>query len=183
MFAVKVGALAIPLASVITDAVALPPVKVPPAPEPGAVNVTFTPASGALPPSLTVACNAVGNAVPGITVWPSPAVATIDAGAFPVITSVKLFGVFGHPAASAAVIVIGKLPACVGVPESVLPENDKPAGKPPDSEKAYDELPPEAANDWVYGVPVEPLAIAAVVIVTGVQAGPDVHAAAETVSV
>ena len=44
-------------------------------------------------------------------------------------------------------------------------------------------LPPVAANDCEYGTPSIPVAIDAVVIVTGVHAGPDAHAASATVSV
>jgi len=57
-FAVNVGEVAVPVASVVAVAVALPPVKVPLAPLPGAVNVTTTPERGLLPLSFTTAFKA-----------------------------------------------------------------------------------------------------------------------------
>jgi hypothetical protein len=53
-FAVNVGAVAIPCASVITIAVDDPPANVPLAPMPGAAKVTATPLAG-FPPLLTPA--------------------------------------------------------------------------------------------------------------------------------
>src|SRR4051812_8068764 len=62
-FAVKAGAVATPLAFVMTLAIVEPPANVPDAPEAGALKVTPAPLMGALPPSSTVACSCVGNAV------------------------------------------------------------------------------------------------------------------------
>src|SRR5258706_5281787 len=56
--AVNAGAVATPLALVIT--VGLPP-NVPEAPEPGAANVTLTPATGLEAASLAIACSSVPN--------------------------------------------------------------------------------------------------------------------------
>jgi hypothetical protein len=61
-FAVN-GADAIPDAFVGTTIVAVLLLNNPDAPDPGAVNVTFTPATGLLPASFTVTANAVGNGV------------------------------------------------------------------------------------------------------------------------
>jgi hypothetical protein len=65
--AVRVGAVATPVASVVTDAVA-PDGKVPDGPVAGAVNDTPTPATGLAPASVTVATTAVGKAVPAVVV-------------------------------------------------------------------------------------------------------------------
>ena len=61
-FAVN-GAEATPDAFVATTIVAVLLLKVPEAPEPGAVNVTFTPLTGLLPESFTVTASAFANAV------------------------------------------------------------------------------------------------------------------------
>ena len=61
-FAVK-GADATPDAFVATVIVAVLLPKTPEAPEPGAVNVTFTPLTGLLPESFTVTANGLANAV------------------------------------------------------------------------------------------------------------------------
>src|SRR5258708_3088753 len=66
---------------------------------------------------------------------------------------------------------MGKLPACVGVPDSVLLANASPAGRAPVKENAYEPVPPVAANDCVYGTPVEPLTMDALPIVHGVLGG------------
>src|SRR5882757_9011705 len=58
-FAVNVGAVATPLASVTAVAVKDAPGNVPLAPAPGAVNVTVAPLAGALPAPVTVAFKAV----------------------------------------------------------------------------------------------------------------------------
>ena len=50
----KAGEVAVPVESVVPVAVGLPPAKVPPAPEPGAENVTVVPAT-AVPLDKTVA--------------------------------------------------------------------------------------------------------------------------------
>lgn len=59
---------------------------------------------------------------------------------------------------SVAVIVIGKLPVCVGVPESVAPESVRPDGSAPVTVKLMIPMPPLCVKVWVYGelvVPVE----------------------------
>jgi hypothetical protein len=58
-------------------AVADPPTNVPVAPLPGAVNVTVTPLTGFPPLLVTVACNAVANAVPSATLCSVPPLAVI----------------------------------------------------------------------------------------------------------
>ena len=57
------GADATPEAFVATVMVAVPLLKVPDAPEPGAVNITLTPDTGLLPASLTVTARALAKAV------------------------------------------------------------------------------------------------------------------------
>jgi hypothetical protein len=54
---------ATPDAFVAAMIVAVPLLKVPEAPAPGAVNVTFTPLTGLLPASFTVTANGFVNAV------------------------------------------------------------------------------------------------------------------------
>jgi hypothetical protein len=61
-FAVN-GAEATPEAFVATVMVAVLLLNLPEAPEPGAVNVTFTPATGLLPASVTVTARALAKAV------------------------------------------------------------------------------------------------------------------------
>ena len=64
-FAVKAAAVAMPLALVTAVAVVVveeDPLKDAPAPDAGAVKVTFTPTIGLWPASVTVACKAVENA-------------------------------------------------------------------------------------------------------------------------
>jgi hypothetical protein len=78
-FAVNEAA-ATPDAFVATVIVAVLLLKTPDAPDPGAVNVTFTPATGLLPASRTVACKAVANAVLIAALCGVPAVAVIVAG-------------------------------------------------------------------------------------------------------
>ena len=130
-FAVKVGAVATPLALVTAIAVVEPPANVPLAPAPGAVKITFTPGNRLLFASRTVAVNAVGNGFNGNTVCPPPAVAVTEAGGIPAITRLKFLLPAGQPLLSFAVTVIAKVPACVGVPERVFPEKLSPAGKLP----------------------------------------------------
>lgn len=91
--AVKVGAVALPEPSLITIAVVLPPVKVPLAPEAGAVKVTATLETGLLLASSTVACSAVGKLPPATVSWGVPALAAMDAGDPARLVSEKLAGV------------------------------------------------------------------------------------------
>jgi hypothetical protein len=78
--AANVGAVAIPLESVVTVALAVPPLNVPLAPLAGAVNVTDAPDTPAPLPSLTVACKVVANAALILAFCGVPAVAaTLDA--------------------------------------------------------------------------------------------------------
>jgi hypothetical protein len=60
--------------------VAVPLLKVPDAPLPGAVNVTFTPATGLPTASFTVTANAFANAVP----------AAVDCGVVPAFTVIDV---------------------------------------------------------------------------------------------
>jgi len=80
--AVNVGAVAIPLASVITEAVAAPAAKVPLAPLAGAVNVTLAPDT-ALPPLSVTAAFKAANAVLMTTLCGVPELAVMLAGALP----------------------------------------------------------------------------------------------------
>ena len=81
--AVNVGAVATPLAFVVTIAVNppfVPPVNVPLAPLAGAVNVTEAPLTRFPPLSFTVACNAVAKAIVTGVLCGVPAVAVMLAG-------------------------------------------------------------------------------------------------------
>ena len=79
VLAVNVVAVATPAALVLAVTVVTPAVKVPLAPEAGAVNVTVAPTIGLLLASLTVADSAVANAAPTVAVCGVPPVAEIDA--------------------------------------------------------------------------------------------------------
>src|ERR1019366_501698 len=70
-----------------------------------------------VPPAGIAAVDRVSRARQGVIVKK-------EAGVGRAITSVKPFGVLGHPAR----------PVCVGVPERVLPENVRPVGSVPLSE-------------------------------------------------
>jgi hypothetical protein len=90
VFAVN-GAEATPEALVATLIVAVLLLNTPDAPDPGAVNVTFTPEIGLLPASFTVTARAFAKAV--LTVADCgvvPAFAVIDAAAPAVLVSEKL---------------------------------------------------------------------------------------------
>jgi hypothetical protein len=89
--AVKTAAVANPCASVV--ATFTPPANVPLAPVVGAVKVTFTPLSGLLPASFTVACSWVANAVLIVAFCGVPAVAVIFAGAPAKLAKEKVAGV------------------------------------------------------------------------------------------
>ena len=88
--AVNAGAKAVPLLPVVTLAVVDPPVKVPLAPLPGAVNFTLTPLTGLPPLSVTVACSSAPNAVPTVALCESPADATMFAAGPAVFVKLKL---------------------------------------------------------------------------------------------
>jgi hypothetical protein len=90
VLAVKAPELATPLEFVVTVMAVPPPVKVPLAPEPGAVNVTDAPLTGFKKLSFTVAVRAVDNAVLMTVVCDPPLVAVIDAGAPAVFVRLKL---------------------------------------------------------------------------------------------
>ena len=89
--AVSVGAVAMPLESVVIVAVVTPPVNVPLAPPDAAVivKVTLTPGNTIELLSFTVACKAV-NAVLTVAVCVAPLVAKIVAGAVPVPLNVTV---------------------------------------------------------------------------------------------
>jgi len=88
-FAVN-GAEATPDAFVTTVIVAVALLNLPDAPEPGAVNVTFTPATGLLPASLTVTAGALAKAVLIVAdCGVVPAFAVIDPAAPAVFVSEK----------------------------------------------------------------------------------------------
>jgi hypothetical protein len=79
VFAVN-GADAKPDAFVATTIIVVLLLNTPDAPDPGAVNVTFTPETGLLPASFTVATNDVANAVLIVALCGVPAVGVIVAG-------------------------------------------------------------------------------------------------------
>ena len=84
------GADATPDAFVATVIVAVLLLNTPDAPLPGAVNVTFTPATGLLPASLTVTASALANAVPTVAdCGVVPALAVIDVAVAAVFVSEK----------------------------------------------------------------------------------------------
>ena len=91
--AVKAGAEATPEVLVVAVAVMPPPANVPLAPLEGAVNVTVTPGTAFPPPSFTVACSAVANAVLIGALCPEPCVAVIEPGAPGVFVRPKVAGV------------------------------------------------------------------------------------------
>jgi len=79
-FAVNAGAVATPLAFVVTVAVVEPPANVPLAPLAGAVNVTATPPSRLLLASFTVAASVVAKLVFTVALCGVPEVAVMLAG-------------------------------------------------------------------------------------------------------
>jgi hypothetical protein len=88
--AAGVGEVATPLALVTAVAVAPPPNSAE-APLAGAENVTLTPATGLLPESRTVACNAVAKLVLMSAICPAPALAAMDAGDPPALPTIRRF--------------------------------------------------------------------------------------------
>ena len=89
-FAVK-AADATPEALVATVMVLVELLKVPDAPEPGAVNVTLTPDTGLLPASLMVTARAFAKAVPTLVdCGVVPAFAVMEAAAPVVLVREKL---------------------------------------------------------------------------------------------
>ena len=101
-FAVN-GAEATPDAFVATTIVVVLLLKIPEAPEPGAVNVTFTPLTGLLPASFTVTAKAFVNAVLIVAdCGVVPAFAVIVAGGPAVFVSEKLTVV--RPVAAAVTV-------------------------------------------------------------------------------
>ena len=87
----KVGAVALPLVSVVAVAVVNPPVNVPPAPELGAVNVTTTPLVPD-PLVVTVATSGEAKAVLIVALWGVPLVAVITSCAEEVLVRLKFAG-------------------------------------------------------------------------------------------
>lgn len=84
-FAVN-GAEAIPDAFVATVMVAAALLNIPDDPEPGAVNITFTPETGLLPASRTVTARAFANAVLIVALCGVvPAFIVIDVGPLPAL--------------------------------------------------------------------------------------------------
>src|SRR5712692_10298643 len=94
LLAVKIGAVATPLASVFTVTDVTDPGKVPLAPAPlvGAANITGTFWSGLLPVSVTLACRAVPNAVPIVALCGVPAVAATFAAGPALFVKLKFAG-------------------------------------------------------------------------------------------
>src|SRR5271157_859810 len=94
MFAVKVGAVAIPCAFVASGGdVAEPPAKVPLAPLAGAVKITFTPGTALPLASVTVAEREVANTVLIGVPCGVPPVAVTEAGGPGLLVSEKFAGV------------------------------------------------------------------------------------------
>jgi hypothetical protein len=136
-FAVN-GADAIPEAFVATVIVGVPLLKTPDAPEPGPVNVTFTPLTGLLPASLTVSANALAKAVlivadcgvvPGFAVIDPAAPAVFVREKFTVVTPVAVaVTVYGPPDVAFAVNGADAIPdafvatVIVGVPLLKTPD-------------------------------------------------------------
>ena len=92
LLAVKIGAVATPLATVFTVTDVTDPGNVPLAPLAGAVNVTATPDTGFPPLSVALACRAVPNAVPIVVLCPEPAVAIMFAGGTATFVRLKFAG-------------------------------------------------------------------------------------------
>src|SRR5579871_6230891 len=90
-----------------TLAVIKPPVKVPPAPLPGAVKVTVTPLTGFPPESFTVATNGLAKVVLIVALCGVPPVAVTLAGATDWFVRLKL----AVPATPDALATTVKLPA------------------------------------------------------------------------
>lgn len=90
--AVKVGAVATPLGSVLTLTLVRLPGKVPLAPEGGAVKVTETLGTGLLLPSFTMALSAVVKAVFTVALCDPPAVVVMEADVPARLVSAKLAG-------------------------------------------------------------------------------------------
>jgi hypothetical protein len=111
-FAVN-GAVAIPEAFVATVIVAVLLLNTPDAPEPGAVNVTFTPETGLLPASFTVTASALAKAVlmladcgvvPAFAVMDPAAPDRLVSEKFTVVTPVvAAVTIYGPPAVAFAV--------------------------------------------------------------------------------
>ena len=91
--AVNVGAVPTPLLLVVAVVVVNPPLNVPLAPLPGAVNVTVTPLTGLLLASFTVAAMAVAKLVFTAVLCGVPDVAVMLAGVPAVLVRLKLAGV------------------------------------------------------------------------------------------
>src|SRR5450755_4492768 len=88
------GADATPAALVATTMVSVLLLNNPEAPEPGAVNVTLTPATGLLPTSRTVTASGLAKAVLMVALCGVvPALAVIDAGAPTVLVRLNVAGV------------------------------------------------------------------------------------------
>ena len=98
----KVDEVATPLALVVSVSVAAPFVKVPLAPEDGAVKVTITPLVG-VPPVITVATSGAANAVPTGALCGVPLVAAMVALGAAALVRLKLAGV-AAPGAEAVTV-------------------------------------------------------------------------------
>ena len=99
--AVKVLAVAIPDASVVTVALL---VKAPLAPLPGGAKVTLTPGITLPEASLTTALSAVAKAVLTVALWVLPAVTVIDATAPGLLVRLKVVLGLLPPAAVAVTV-------------------------------------------------------------------------------
>src|SRR5215468_6852226 len=93
VFAVNWGATALPLLFVLATTAVKPPVNVPLAPLPGAVNVTARPPTGLPKESTTVARIASGKDVATVVLEGVPAVAVMVAGFPALLVRLKLAGV------------------------------------------------------------------------------------------
>src|SRR5258708_5449005 len=93
--AVNAGAVATPPTSVIAIADTAPPVKVPDAPPPGALNATLMPGKRLLLVSLTTACIGIWNVVPGGAFCGVPAITEMLAAAGRFVRSYVIGRMFG----------------------------------------------------------------------------------------
>ena len=134
-FAVK-GADAAPDAFVATVIVAVLLLKIPDAPDPGAVNVTLTPLTGLFPASRTVAWSGVANAVLIVALCGVPAVGVIETGGPVTVKFTPLLATtptvtttlpLVAPAGTGATMLVGlQLVGVVEVPLNVTVPGDDP---------------------------------------------------------
>ena len=117
----KIVDVATPEVFVAVVTVRPPPAKLPLAPLPGAVNVTFTPApTRLLPASRTVALSGAAKGEETGVLWPEPTVAVIEAGAPAEFVKAKLTAATLGMAADTLYAPV--IPLAVKAPETATPE-------------------------------------------------------------